>query len=177
MTEIEKIPAEEVVVQPKPTAVKSHVGSDEFVAKFIEVIKGGDVWRSVNKLSKELNCDPNDLCNWMDHQPGLVRRPGKEEGVVYYAVASRIEAEAKKEKRPPGMERKVVSEEDRYAIGMLHITYGNLSAILEKYGMHIYNRNSEALAKLAEGKDAISAGIALFANTIQTDISKLPKLI
>lgn len=176
MTEIEKIPTEEVTVDPKPTGIKSKVGTEDFVKAFVEIVKTGPVWRTVKKMAELLNCDPNDLAAWMDRQTELVRRPGKEDGVVYYAAAGRVEQAAKEEKRPPGMERKQIVEEDRYAVAMLHQTYSNLVGILEKYCMHIHNRNKEAFAKLIEGREALSAGVALLANTLQTDVSKLPKL-
>jgi hypothetical protein len=173
---IEEIPTEEVIVEPKPTGIKSKVGSDEFVKQFVEVIKQGPVWRSTKKLAELLNCDPIDLATWMDRQTELLRRPGKEEGTVYYAFTGRVEAQAKEEKRPPGMERKQIVTEDGYAVAMLHQTYSNLVNVLEKYGMHVYNRNKEALAKLVEGREAVSAGISLLANTLQIDVTKLPKL-
>lgn len=176
MTDIEKIPTEEVVVEPKPTGIKSKVGSEDFVKAFAEIIKTGNVWRSSKRLAELLNCDPVDIGNWMDRIPEIVRRPGKEEGIVYYALAQRVESQAKEEKRPPGMERKQIVSEDSYAVAMLHQTYSNLSAILEKYGMHIFNRNKEALAKLVEGRESVSAGVVLLANTLGVDVTKLPKL-
>jgi len=176
MTDIETIPTEEVTVDPKPTGFRSKVGSEEFVKELVPIISAGPVWRSVTKIAGLLNCDPIDLTNWMDRQTELVRRPGKEEGVVYYAHAKRVEQQAKEEKRPPGMERKQVTSEDSYAVAMLHQTYSNLTTILEKYGMHIFSRNKEALAKLAEGRESVSAGVALLANTLGVDITKLPKL-
>lgn len=176
MTDIETIPTEEVTVEPKPTGIKSKVGTDDFIREFIQVVKNGPVWRSAKKIAELINCDPIDLATWMDRQTELVRRPGKEEGVVYYAVAGRVEAQAKGDKRPPGMERKQVVSEDSYAVAMLHQTYSNLTNVLEKYGMHIYNRNKESLAKLVEGREAVSAGLTLLANTLQVDVTKLPKL-
>lgn len=174
--DIQALPTEEVVVEPKPTGIKSKVGTEEFVKEFVQTIKSGPVWRSAKKIAEILNCDPLDLAAWMDRQTELVRRPGKDEGVVYYAVAGRVEAQAKEEKVAPGMERKQIVEEDRYSVAMLHQTYSNLTKILERYALHIHTRNKEALAKLVEGREAVSAGISLLANTLQVDVNKLPKL-
>jgi hypothetical protein len=170
---IEKIPVEEIKVEPKSSGTKSKIGEDSFVAEFVKVIKSGPVWRSSNKLAEILQVDVVNLAEWMDKQPEIARRPGKEDGVVYYAFLRRLEEE--KEKIPPGMERKQIIEEDRYAFALLHQTYNNLVTVLEKYALGIHTRNKESFAKLVESRDAMSAGIVLFANTLKIDVSKLPK--
>ena len=172
---LESIPVEEVVVDPKPSGVKSKVGDEEFVKQFVTFVKNGPIWRSAKTLAEKLGVDPNDLAVWMDKQPELVKRPGKEEGVVYYAAVKRLEV-PEEAKRPPGMERKQISEEDRYVIAFLHMTYSNLVKTLEKYGMHAYGRNKEAFAKLVESRDAMSSGVSLMANTLGIDVTKLPNL-
>jgi hypothetical protein len=170
---LESIPAEEIKVEPKSSGTKSKIGDDAFVSEFVKLIKSGPVWRSSGKLAEILQVDVVNLAAWMDKQPEIARRPGKEDGVVYYAALRRLEEE--KEKIPPGMERKQIIEEDRYAFALLHQSYNNLTTTLEKYALGIHTRNKESFAKLVEARDAMSAGIVLFANALKLDISKLPK--
>ncbi len=174
MTDIEKLPVEEVVVESKPSGLKSKIGDDEFVKDFIKIVKVGPPWRSAKKIAEILGVDPNDLSVWLDKQDSIVRRPGKEEGTVYYAWIKRLEIP--NDKRPPGMERKQITEEDRYLIGQMHLLYSTYVKVLEKYALHAHSRNKEGFAKLVEARDAMSAGISLMANTLQIDVSKLPPL-
>ena len=170
---IENIPTEEIIVEPKPAGTKSKVGDDEFVKEFIKLIKSGPVWRSSKKLAEILQVDVVDLGNWLDKQPELGRRPSREDGIVYYAWLRRIEEE--KEKVAPGMERKQISEEDRYMICLINQAYQNFSTALEKYALNAHNKNKEAFAKLVEARESMSAGFVLLANTLKIDATKLPK--
>lgn len=175
MSEIEKINPEEVVVDPVSAGVKTKIGEEDFIKEFVKVIKEGPVWRSSKKLAEIFGVDIKELEDWMDRVTQLAKRPGKEEGIVYYASVNRLEKEEEKQS-PPGMGKKQITEIDRYLIALLHMDYSNLVNILEKYALHAHSRNKEAFAKLVEARDALSAGITLLANTIQLDITKLPKL-
>ncbi len=172
MPDLQEIPVEEVTVKAKPTEVQSAIGSEEFIKEFARIIKGGDVWRTPAGLAKKLNVDQADLQAWMDKQGELVRRPGKEDGTFFYAYIQRLE----KPKEPKGMERKAIMEEDRYMMALLHNGYGNYVRTLEKYALRLHDKNAEAFAALAQARDRMSAGVVLLANTLGTDVEKLPKL-
>jgi hypothetical protein len=174
MTDINTIPVEEVVVEPKPTGVMSQIGSPEFLKLFGPLIMNGkDDWRTPESLAKKLGVDAKDLSAWMEQQPGLARRPGKEEGTVYYAAIKRLES-APQEKRPPGFERKVITEEDRYAVMGIHTVLRSYASILEKYAVQIHSRNKESLAKLVEAREAMDSGFVQLANTLGVDPKNLP---
>jgi len=175
--DLESLPVEEIEVKTQPSALKTKVGDKAFIDEFVTLVKTGPVWRSLKGLAGKLGVDPIDLMKWCDLQPALVRRPGKEDGTLYYAASARLEAEAaKKSDVPPGMERKHISEEDRYVIGILHVLYNNYLAILQEYAMHMHGRNAEAFVAFMDARDRMSAAISLYANKLGIDMTKLPKM-
>lgn len=173
MDDIVKIPVEEVKVKTLPSAVTSKIGEEEFVKDFVKLMRVGPDWRTSKTLAEKMGVDVVDLGNWMDKVPELARRPGKEEGTFYYALASRLD-KPKEEKRPPGMERRQITPSDRYLLACAHQTYSNLHNLLEKYGMRIWEVDEEAFKSLLKARDRMSAGIHLVAHKMQADLSDLP---
>lgn len=171
-TELESLPVEEIKVKMKSSEAKSAIGQEDFVIEFVRIMKNGDIWRTPKTLAKKLNVDEADLQNWMDKQPALVKRPGKEDGTFYFAILERLE----KPKQPKGMERKAVTEEDRNYFSLLHFHYGSYLKILEKYALRIHEKNQEAFTALVQARDRMSVGVVLLANTLGSEVEKLPKL-
>lgn len=169
--EITELPVEVVEVRTKPTAVKTKVGSEDFIEQFKKLIMGGNVWRTPKSLAEKLGVDPVDLAAWMDKQQPLCRKPGKEDGTVYYAAVERVQIP--EEKRPPGMDRKVVTEEDRYMLAEFNLVLNNLYDVLDKHGMRAYERSEEGFKAIVQARDRLDAGVALLINRTNSDRSKM----
>ena len=169
---IDDVPVQELKVEMKQAAVESKIGSSEFTDAFIKLIKTGNVWRTAKGLADKLGVDPIDLVKWMEQQPAICKKPGKEDGIFYYAAIDRLE----KPEKPKGMERKVITEEDRYMTALFYNQYGNYLKILEKYALRAHEKNPEAFTALAQARDRMSAGVALLINSLGSDLGKLPKI-
>jgi hypothetical protein len=170
--DLSAIPVEILEVNSKPAGVKSKIGSEEFIKDFTKIIRSGSLWRTPKSLAEKLLVDPVDLAQWMDKQPPLCRKAGKEDGVVYYAATERIEKES--DKRPPGLDRKVVTESDRYLVAELNLIFNNLHDVLEKHGLLAFERTEEGFKACVQARDRLNAGLALIANATGADVTKLP---
>ena len=168
---LQEVPVEVIEVPVKPTAVQSSIGTEDFLTNFVKLIRGGDTWRTPKGLAAKLDVDPVDLAAWMDTQTQLCKRPGKEDGVFFYALAERIE----KKEKPKGMDRQAITEEDRYMTALLDQAYKNYLRLLNKYAMRACDRTEEGFKLLLQARDRMSAGVALVINSLKADVDKLPK--
>ena len=178
---IEAVEVQEVTVEPKAAPEVSKIGSDEFCQELYKLLKVGKPWRTADGLAKRLGVDGLDLAKWMARQPSLVMRSGKEEGVMYFALAEVVAPEKEDKPEPPAkvkrlLDRRLVSEEDRYALAQLHLIYQNLRSVLEKYALKISDRSLEAFTHLIKGKDRLGAGLAVYSHVVQADLTKLPEI-
>jgi hypothetical protein len=172
-----ELPTEDIAIQRQPTPVSTKVDSKDFGESLLKELSDGNVWRTSKALAEKMNVDVVELDAFLRKQQAVCSRPSKTEGVFLYALVKRIEVEKPKEN--PKVEaalRPLVSEEDRYALGILHSAFQLLDGALDKYAMKIYERNSEAFTKLVEGKDKLEAGLVLFGQKIKADFTKLPKV-
>lgn len=164
---------EELEVVCKPTSPPSRIGTTEFAQQLYELLSGKEIWRSSKSLAEHMGVDSVDLHRFLSAQPVVCTRPGKDEGVFYYALMKRLELPNKKEKIPS---RPLVNEDDRYAIAMLHASYRLLHAALSKWAINIAERNEEAFTKVLRAKENLEGGIVLYAQRCQIDLDHLPKV-
>lgn len=164
-------PTEEIVVQQKPTEVKTKIGTKEFVEQLVNEFKNGKKeWRTPNGLAAKLGVDTAELAKWMDRNPSLIRVPGKEDGVFYYA----IKPPDKKVPGPLNEGRKPITEEDRYAVACIHQLNDQFERVMKEYALRIHEKSEEAFAKLAKAKEDMGIGLILLANANHADLKKLP---
>lgn len=171
--DLTKGPVQEIEVKTVPTAMKTVIGSEEFVKELCKQLKEGSEWRTPEGLSAKLGCDAADLAKWMDKVPEIISRPGKDDK-VFYALGGRVlKPDNDKDKKN---QRPVVEPQDHHIVALLHQTYSNLLAVMQKYSIRIHDKNAEAFTMLMQARDKLSAGTMLLMAATRTDTTKLPKL-
>jgi hypothetical protein len=179
--ELKDTPVSEIIQVGSKTTTSdgTKIGSEEFIEKLKKLLNDKQAyWRSAKALAEKLGVDSVQLDKWLRKQTEIVSKPGKEEGVVYYALLSRIEKVPSKEemKIRSMMSRPIVTEEDRYAVGILHMVYVNLHECLDKYALRISDRSMESFTNLIEARNRLEAGITLYTQTTKANVKKLPRL-
>jgi hypothetical protein len=166
-----------VTATSEPAEDTTELGNEDFIKKLLEEFHTKNLWRKLESLAEALKVDVQHLRQWLDSAPGVLRKRGKEDGVFYYAWEQRVNreqpADEKKEKkltkRPP------VREEDRYVLGILHMTYWTFYRTLKTYGLEISQVDNDAFNNFAVALDKLESGLVLFSNKSGADVSKLPK--
>jgi hypothetical protein len=165
-TQIEVITAE---VEPTKEQI-TNIGTEAFIkAIHAEFNKPGFEWRNVASLASALHVDVQQLSDWLDKDSKVVRRAGKSDGTIYYALADRVNKSA------PPKTKQVIREEDRYALGMLHMVYFQLHTILKTYGLEISQKDIEAFGNFTASLDKLESGLLLFSKKTKASMKKLPK--
>lgn len=162
---------ESLDVEIKPLPPHTKIGSEEFCKILLKELNGNKIWRSSKSLAATLEVDPIDLDVWLRKQQTVCSKPSKDDGVVLYALNSRLEDNNKEEKTPS---RPVVSEEDRYALASFNSALQILEAAVKKYAMRIHERCPEAFNKLVNAKSNLEGGLLLLATSQKADMDKLP---
>lgn len=177
--DLEFAPAEEITVTRVPTADASKIGTKEFVKTLKQLLDSKkNVWRSSKTLTEELGVDALALDKWLRLRPEICSKASSKEGNVLYALVERVQGQTnetiteKKVKRV--MARPLVTEQERYAVGILHIIHLNLRDTLLKNALQVAERSNEAFNHLVQAREHLEAGLTLFANRVRTDVRKLP---
>lgn len=167
----------ELTVVPNAEIPKSKFDSEDTVKKLYKLFTDGPVWRSLSNLATKLEVDAKELEIFLDKSVAVCQKPGKEDGVRYYALIERLKKdETPEEKKIPKQQRQLITEEDRYASASLHLVYGDLVRVLDKYAIRVFENNKEAFTFLMKAKENLSAGIVLYHNSTKTELEKLPKI-
>lgn len=176
------VTSHEVQVDEESAEAVTTLGTDEFKVKLLEALNAGKkCWRTVQTLGKVLSVDPKELDEWLSKQHDFLRKPGQEDGTVFYAYAARLSREMGTEEKPQGTvkvgkERTIVKEEHRYALAQLHLIYSNLHSVVKTYAFDIHEVEPEVFNLLRVAIDKLEAGLCLFANKTRSDVQKLPSL-
>lgn len=166
-------PLQIIVCSPTPVGDATKIGTEEFTTALLAEFHKKKPWRSISSLASALHVDTNQLSQWLDNHKQVMRRSGKEDGVFYYCWSERLKKETSStsEKTP----NRVVREEDRYALGMLHMVYFQLYKVLKTYGLEISQRDPEAFGNLTASLDKLESGLLLFSKKTKASMDKLPK--
>jgi hypothetical protein len=158
---------------PEPVGESTKIGTEEFTTTLLAEFHKKKPWRSLVSLANALHVDPQQLSQWLDKNPQVMRRAGKEDGVFYYCWSERVTKPKTSTKSDPT--NRVVREEDRYALGMLHMVYFQLYRVLKTYGLEISQRDAEAFGNLTASLDKLESGLLLFSKKTKASMDKLPK--
>lgn len=161
-------------VAETPSEQTTKIGTPDFIKSLLIELNKKKVWRSLSSLATILHVDPQALSGWLDYSPQFIRRAGKENGTLYYALSSRVESQPTEKKEEPPSDR-VVRKEDDYALAILHMTYFQLYKALKTYGLEISQRDAEAFSNFTASLDKLESGLLLFSKKIKAPMEKLPK--
>jgi len=165
-------PPLDVVTEP-PIDQTTKIGTPDFIKDLLIELNKKKVWRSLSSLATILHVDPKALSEWLDRSPQFIRRAGKEKGILYYALSSRIESETTSKKKTP-LDR-MSKEEENYSLGMLHLIYFQLYKVLKTYGLEISQCDSEAFSNFTTSLDKLESGLLLFSKKTKASMERLPK--
>jgi hypothetical protein len=168
-----------ITATSEPAEEATEIGSENFVKKLLNEFHAKHVWRRLESLALALSVDVQHLRQWLDSAPGIARKLGKEDGVFLYCWEKRL-TETPEDKEKPKKEKKInqrpsIREEDRYALGILHMIYWNLYKALKTYGLEINQIDAESFNNLAVALDKLESGLVLFSNKTGATMEKLPK--
>lgn len=159
--ELEVVTGPEVTTGPISQETKT-VGSQDFVKSLLLELNKKTVWRSLISLSSALHVNPQELSQWLDKSPNVARRIGKND--TYYCLFDRLSDGSN-----------ASSQEEDYAMAMLHMTYYQFYKTMKTYGLEIGRRDTEAFSHLTSALDKMESGLVLFSKKIKAPMEKLPK--
>jgi hypothetical protein len=155
----------------------TEIGTEVFTKKLLEELHSKNLWRKLESLAESLHVDVQHLKIFLDKTSGILRRPGKDDGIFFYCWEERFKREGDKtEKKKVGKQRPAIKEEERYAMALLHMIYSNLHRALKTYGLEISQRDNEAFNNFTVALDRLESGLVLFSAKSSATIEKLPKL-
>lgn len=169
-----------VTATSEPAEDTTELGTEDFIKKLLAEFHSKNLWRKLESLAQALEVDVQQLRQWLDAAPGVLRKRGKEDGVFFYCWEQRHNREAQQEKekekeKKGGVKRPSVREEDRYALATLHMTYWTLYKTLKTYGLEISQVDNDAFNNFAVALDKLESGLVLFSNKSGAAVDKLPK--
>jgi hypothetical protein len=152
------------------------IGTEDFTKKLLAEFHSKNVWRKLESLAKSLNVDTQQLRQYLDEMPGVIRKKGKED-TFFYCWEERItpEEEPKKKEKEKLLQRPAVKEEDRYAQAIMHMIFYNFHLALKTYALEISQTSNEAFNNFTTALDSLEAGLILFSGKTGVNIDKLPK--
>lgn len=166
---------------PEPVEDSTELGDEIFIKKLLVEFHTKNLWRKLESLADSLKVDVKNLRKWLDDASGVLRKRGKEDGVFFYCWEQRHNQEAEKtscksKTKKTKLQRPSVREEDRYALGILHMIYWNLYKAMKTYGLEISQVDNDAFNNFALSLDKLESGLILFSNKSGASVEKLPKM-
>ena len=162
------------------------IGTDDFDTLFTQLLSSGPVWRSIATVSAKVGHSPEVIMEWADGNAAVMRRPGKEDGVIYYSLMSRWgeEPEDKKDKadkkqqeqQKPVKESLPYTQKELLALGMLHRNCDDLVRIMNFYANGLATRHDEAFSHFTKAQKHLSSGVSLLQKGLKIKDNKLPEL-
>lgn len=151
------------------------IGSDEFERELALLLTEDDdkIWKSSKYICKKLNVDEKEFTAWAYENKFLVRKLGKEDGVVYWGLVERFKPQKKAdESKIPSS----ISEEEKIALAILHSACNTIVNTLNKYGNRLATRHMKSFKCLVKAQKELSSGIAILKNNLKIDDKSLPNL-
>lgn len=162
------------------------IGTDEFDTLFTQLLSSGPVWRSIATVSAKVGHSPEAIMEWADGNAVVMRRAGKEDGVIYYSLMSRWgeEPEDKKDKagkkqqeqQKPVKEPLPYTQKELLALGMLHRICDDLVRTMNFYANGLATRHEEAFSHFTKAQKHLSSGVSLLQKGLKIKDNKLPEL-
>lgn len=156
----------------------SEMNTKEFFKRLLEEFHTKNLWRKLDSLAESLSVDVKELKDYLDVFPGILRKSSKDDGVFLYCWEERCKRESKegcKKPKEDKKQKKIIKEEDRYALSILHMVYWFFHKALKTYGLEINQISPEAFNNLVTSLDKLESGLVLFSNKSEASIDKLPK--